>query len=96
MLQLPVQMAVAHLFIALVALTPQVPHLEVTTQNFLRACNARSPSLDPVPTTITLWRGHRDVIHGSAPVHATLAQPAAGADALKDLCAARPRNFSLR
>jgi hypothetical protein len=29
-------------------------------------------------------------------VHATLAQPAAGADALKDLRAARPRNFSLR
>ena len=30
-------------------------------------------------------RGHRDVIYPSAPVHATLAQPAAGADALKDL-----------
>ena len=30
--------------------------------------------------------GHRDVIYRSAPVHATLAQPAAGADApLKDL-----------
>ena len=31
-------------------------------------------------------RGHHNVIYESAPVHATvLAQPAAGADALKDL-----------
>ena len=29
-------------------------------------------------------QGHPDVIPGPAPVHATLAQPAAGADALKD------------
>jgi hypothetical protein len=35
------------------------------------------------------WPGHHNVIHGSAPVHATLAQPAAGADALKDLRAQR-------
>ena len=33
--------------------------------------------------------GHRDVIYPSAPVHATLAQPAAGADALEDLRAKR-------
>mgnify|MGYP001265712156 CR=1 FL=1 len=35
------------------------------------------------------WLGHHNVIHGSAPAHATLAQPAAGADALKDLRAQR-------
>ena len=34
-------------------------------------------------------QGHPNVIVGSAPVHATLAQPAAGADALKDLRAQR-------
>ena len=33
--------------------------------------------------------GHRDVIYPSAPVHATLAQPAAGADAMEDLPAKR-------
>jgi hypothetical protein len=38
---------------------------------------------------IAARRGHPNVIHGSAPAHATLAQPAAGADALKDLRAQR-------
>jgi hypothetical protein len=33
--------------------------------------------------------GHQDMIPASAPVHATLAQPVAGADALKDLRAQR-------
>jgi hypothetical protein len=33
------------------------------------------------------------VIHGSAPVHATLAQPSAGADALKDLRAQRAQEI---
>eukprot|EP01047_Picozoa_sp_COSAG01_P140059 COSAG01_NODE_70926_length_257_cov_0.898734_1_plen_54_part_10 len=33
--------------------------------------------------------GHQDVIVWSAPARATLAQPAAGADALKDLRAQR-------
>ena len=36
-----------------------------------------------------LAQGHQDVIYPSAPVHATLAQPAAGADALQDLRAKR-------
>ena len=40
-------------------------------------------------------QGHHNVIYLSAPMHATLAQPAAGADALKDLRAHRaPRKFS--
>jgi hypothetical protein len=34
-------------------------------------------------------RGHPNVIPWSAPAHATLAQPAAGADAMKDLRAQR-------
>ena len=38
-------------------------------------------------------RGHHNVICPSAPVHATLAQPAAGADALKDLRARRSEFF---
>ena len=38
---------------------------------------------------VAVARGHRDVIPRSAPAHATLAQPAAGADALKDLRAQR-------
>ena len=33
----------------------------------------------------SVGQGHHNVIYLSAPVHATLAQPAAGADALKDL-----------
>ena len=36
-------------------------------------------------------RGHHNVICPSAPVHATLAQPAAGADALKEKIRARAR-----
>ena len=35
--------------------------------------------------------GHHNVIYESAPVHATLAQPAAGADALKEKIRARAR-----
>ena len=37
--------------------------------------------------------GHHNLIVGSAPVHATLAQPAAGADSLKDLRARRAEIF---
>ena len=37
--------------------------------------------------------GHQDLIQGSAPVHATLAQPAAGADSLKDFRARRAEFF---
>ena len=38
-------------------------------------------------------QGRQDVICGSAPAHATLAQPAAGADALKDLRAQRAQDI---
>ena len=37
--------------------------------------------------------GHQDLIQWSAPVHATLAQPAAGADSLRDLRARRAEFF---
>ena len=37
---------------------------------------------------------HNNLILGSAPVHATLAQPAAGADSLKDLRARRAQDHA--
>ena len=48
-------------------------------------CSARRDSRAP---------GHHNVIWESAPVHATLAQPAAGADSLKDLRARRAQDHA--
>ena len=56
-------------------------------QSFCEASRALSEGMHT--TGVRGPRGHRDVIVWSAPVHATLAQPAAGADALKDLRAQR-------
>ena len=41
-----------------------------------------------------LGRTMQDLILGSAPAHATLAQPAAGADSLKDLRARRAQDHA--
>ena len=49
----------------------------------------KSRSMILTLTTAAWARGHHNVIPWSAPAHATLAQPAAGADPLKDLRAQR-------